>query len=70
MHNGKCQGHPLTWLICPPTLPCWTFGYGCSAPSAALAECERIDECKDWANRADALASYAKQAGHDTLLRI
>jgi hypothetical protein len=47
MHNGKCQGHPLMWLIC-----------------------KRVDEFKDWANRADALASYAKQAGHDTLLRI
>lgn len=28
----------------------------------ALAECQAIDECKDWADKAAALASYAKQA--------
>ena len=28
----------------------------------ALAECSRIDECADWANKAEALASYARQA--------
>lgn len=33
----------------------------------ALAECTRIDECMDWANKAEALASYAKQADDDTL---
>ncbi|NRB19898.1 MAG: hypothetical protein HRU33_20705 [Rhodobacteraceae bacterium] len=31
---------------------------------AALAQCETIDECKDWSA---ALASYAKQAGDETL---
>jgi hypothetical protein len=35
----------------------------------ALAECERIDECQDWANRAEALASYARQANDDDLRR-
>lgn len=34
----------------------------------ALIECEKIDECKDWADKAAALASYAKQAMDDTLL--
>jgi hypothetical protein len=34
----------------------------------ALAACADIDECKDWADRAAALASYAKQA-RDTTLR-
>lgn len=34
----------------------------------ALAACSRIDECKDWADKAEALASYAKQAG-DTSMR-
>jgi hypothetical protein len=34
----------------------------------ALATCERIDECKDWANKADAIASYAKQAEDETLM--
>lgn len=33
----------------------------------ALSECSRIDECKDWANKAEALASYARQADDDTL---
>src|SRR3990167_11344690 len=33
----------------------------------ALAECSRIDECADWANKAEALASYAKQAGDESL---
>jgi hypothetical protein len=29
----------------------------------ALARCERVDECRDWTIRTDALASYARQAG-------
>jgi len=32
------------------------------AAKLALAECNRMDECKDWADKAMALASYAKQA--------
>ena len=31
----------------------------------ALAACAKIDECRDWADRAKALASYAKQADDD-----
>src|SRR4029077_1414514 len=34
---------------------------------AAIAECERIDECKGWSDRAAALASYARQAKDDSL---
>lgn len=33
----------------------------------ALAECSRIDECQQWADKAEALASYAKQADDDSL---
>lgn len=33
----------------------------------ALASCERIDECWEWANKAEALASYAKMADDDSL---
>lgn len=44
------------------------------AAKAAMAACERIDECRDWADRAAALASYAKQADdkamEQTALRI
>jgi hypothetical protein len=34
----------------------------------ALAACDRMDECKDWADKAEAMASYARQSG-DTELR-
>jgi hypothetical protein len=37
------------------------------AAKTALAECSQIDECKSWADKAAALASYAKQAQDDSL---
>ncbi len=40
------------------------------AARVALAECERIDECKDWADRMAALASYARQAEDDSLFLL
>jgi hypothetical protein len=36
----------------------------------ALAECSRIDECQEWANKAEALASYARQADDDSLRKL
>ena len=36
---------------------------------AALAKCAAIDECKDWADKAEAMASYARQSG-DKQMRI
>ncbi len=36
----------------------------------ALASCERIDECQTWANKAEALATYAKMADDDTLRQM
>lgn len=36
----------------------------------ALAECNRIDECQDWADKAEALASYARQAEDDTMRKM
>lgn len=36
----------------------------------ALQECSRIDECKDWADKAEALASYARQSQDDTLRKL
>lgn len=37
------------------------------AAKNALANCMSIDECQTWANKAEALASYAKQANDDSL---
>ena len=37
------------------------------AARTALAKCARVDECKDWADRAVALASHAKRAEDRTL---
>ena len=34
---------------------------------AALARCVSVDECKDWSDKAQALASYARQAGDQEL---
>jgi len=39
------------------------------AAKQALAQCEAIDECKDWADKMAALASYAAQAKDEELLR-
>lgn len=36
---------------------------------AALAACCSVDECKDWSDKAEALASYARQSEDDTLFR-
>lgn len=36
----------------------------------ALAECSQIDECQDWADKAAALASYARQAKDTTLQQL
>lgn len=38
------------------------------AAKQALATCENVDECKDWSDKAAALAAYAKQAGDDELM--
>jgi len=37
------------------------------AARTALATCSRMDECQNWANKAEALASYAMQAKDETL---
>jgi len=36
----------------------------------ALTACNNIDECKDWSDKAEALASYAKQADDETLFKM
>lgn len=37
------------------------------AARAAIAECDRIDECKHWADKAVAMATYARQMKDDSL---
>jgi hypothetical protein len=37
------------------------------AAKKALAECTRVDECKDWADKAAAMASYARQRDDQSL---
>jgi len=39
------------------------------AAKLALKECDKVDECKDWADKAAALASYAKQSKDDALVK-
>ena len=36
----------------------------------ALLKCARVDECKEWADKAAAMASYAKQAQDDSLHKM
>lgn len=40
------------------------------AAKSALANCAALDECQAWADKAEALASYAKQADDDTLRQM
>lgn len=35
----------------------------------ALAECGKVDECKDWVDKAAVLGSYARQSKDESLLR-
>ena len=36
----------------------------------AISECAKVDECQQWADRAEALASYARQANDEELRRM
>lgn len=37
---------------------------------SALSNCVQIDECVEWADKAAALASYAKQANDDEMMKM
>ena len=43
---------------------------GYQAAKQALAKCSRIDECAEWSRKADAIASYAKQANDKSLEKM
>jgi hypothetical protein len=53
-----------------PTLADGRFPEAYVAAKNSLAECSKIDECKDWADKAEALASYAKQSSDDGLRKM
>lgn len=40
------------------------------AARKAMAECSRLDECQQWADKAQALASYARQSKDDQLRKL
>jgi hypothetical protein len=54
----------------PALIPIARLPQTYEAARQALSECSEVDECKDWADKAAALASYAKQAEDDQLERM
>ena len=36
----------------------------------ALSECNKVDECKQWKDKAAAVASYAKQTNDETMMKL
>lgn len=51
------MNHSLLPSVATATLPAKY-----EAAKLAISECNRIDECKDWDDKAQAMASYARQA--------
>jgi hypothetical protein len=64
-HSGKENGMNLPSLIGSARLP-EIYVDACNA----LSRCEAVDECKDWSDKAAAMASYGRQAKDETLLRM
>jgi hypothetical protein len=54
----------MTYDLTTAQLPA-TYEQACHA----LAVCSRVDECQEWADKAKAMASYARQADDETLHR-
>ncbi len=61
---------PVNNLKNLPTLPKPKLPAAYETARVALEKCSRIDECADWANKSEALSSYAKQAKDDTLRKM
>lgn len=53
-----------------PSIPDARLPQAYMAAQTALSECQQIDECKDWADKAAALASYAKQSQDESLMKM
>lgn len=54
----------------PTTIPPARLPETYQRAQQALADCQNIDECQSWADKAEALASYAKQADDDSLRKM
>ena len=55
-------------MLALPSVPNAQLPRVYEAAREALATCQNVDECKDWADKAAALASYAKQSQDDSLM--
>lgn len=53
-----------------PDISTARFPASYEAAKFALSECSRIDECQAWADKAEAMASYAKQSKDDSLRKL
>ncbi len=53
-----------------PSIAQAKFPISYTAAKTALAKCNKLDECSEWANKADAMASYAKQADDKSLYNM
>lgn len=53
-----------------PSVSSATLPQTYQAAQRALSECSQVDECKDWADKAAALASYARQSEDQELERM
>src|SRR4029077_18890845 len=74
--NGRVPGAHQRELLPPHGLPSPEVVPGFSrarlpatyeAARKAISECARVDECKSWADKSAALASYARQAKDESL---
>ena len=57
-------------MLALPSIPDARLPRAYEAAQTALAECQNVDECKEWADKAAALASYAKQSKDESLERM
>ena len=55
-------------MLSLPAVPTAQLPRVYEAAREALTTCQNVDECKDWADKAAALASYAKQSQDESLM--
>jgi len=54
----------------PTNLPTAKLPQTYETAKNALAQCSEVDECQQWADKAEALASYARQANDTTMRKL